>query len=59
MQLFRNAVLSAPMSFFVLASFRQAVRFKCFAAASPATGTELGAASAGVAAEAAAGGVIG
>ena len=35
MQLFRNEVLSAPTSFFVLASLRQAVRFACLAAASP------------------------
>ena len=41
MQLFRNAVFSAPISFFALASLRQAVRFTCFAAASPATGPGL------------------
>jgi hypothetical protein len=35
MQLFRNEVLSAPSSFLVLASLRQAVRFACLAAASP------------------------
>jgi hypothetical protein len=35
MQLFRNEVFSAPTSFFVLASLRQAVRFVCLAAASP------------------------
>jgi hypothetical protein len=35
MQLFRNEVFSAPTSFFVLASLRQAVRFACLAAASP------------------------
>ena len=33
----RNAVLSAPIIFLVLASFRQAVRLACFAAASLAT----------------------
>jgi hypothetical protein len=36
-QLFRNVVLSAPTSFLALASLRQAVRFTCLAAASPAT----------------------
>jgi hypothetical protein len=35
MQLFRNEDFSAPTSFFVLASLRQAVRFACLAAASP------------------------
>src|SRR5579863_942549 len=35
MQFFRNAVLSAPTSFLVFASLRQAVRLACFAAASP------------------------
>jgi hypothetical protein len=35
MQLFRKDVFSAPSSFFVLASLRQAVRFVCLAAASP------------------------
>jgi hypothetical protein len=37
MHSFRNAVLSAPISFLVFASFRQAVRLACFAAASLAT----------------------
>jgi hypothetical protein len=37
-QLFRKIVLSAPTSFLALASLRQAVRFTCLAAASPATG---------------------
>jgi hypothetical protein len=41
MQFLRNAVFSAPMSFFVLASLRQAVRLRCFAAASLATGAGL------------------
>jgi hypothetical protein len=50
MQLFRKAVFSAPISFFVLASLRQAVRFTCFAAASLATCPGLGAGVAGVAA---------
>lgn len=36
-QVFRNVVLSAPISFLALASLRQAVRFTCLAAASPAT----------------------
>lgn len=35
MQPFRNEVFSAPTSFFVLASLRQAVRLACLAAASP------------------------
>ncbi len=35
MQAFRNEVFSAPISFFVLASLRQAVRLACLAAASP------------------------
>src|SRR6202021_2547715 len=56
MQLLRNAVLSAPISFFVLASLRQAVRFTCFAAASLATGAVLDAVAAGVAVAAAAAG---
>jgi hypothetical protein len=34
MQFFRKDVLSAPTSFFVFASLRQAVRLACFAAAS-------------------------
>lgn len=34
MQLFKNEVFSAPTSFLVLASLRQAVRFACLAAAS-------------------------
>jgi hypothetical protein len=38
MQSLRNAVFSAPTSFLVLASCRQAVRLACFAAASPAAG---------------------
>src|SRR6266852_3708309 len=42
MQFFRNAVLSAPTSFLVLASLRQAVRLACFAAASPEGGAEAG-----------------
>jgi hypothetical protein len=40
MQLFRNEVFSAPNSFFVLASLRQAVRFACLAAASPDAGAD-------------------
>src|SRR6202041_1148619 len=59
MQLLRNAVLSAPISFFVLASLRQAVRFTCFAAASLATGAGLGAVAAGVTVAAAARGAAG
>jgi hypothetical protein len=38
MQVFRNDVLSAPTSFFDLASLRHAVRLACFAAASPEDG---------------------
>lgn len=37
-QVFRNAALSAPTSFRVLAFLRQAVRLACFAAASPEIG---------------------
>jgi hypothetical protein len=50
-QFFKNAVLSAPMSFFALAYLRQAVRFTCLDAASPATaaGTEEEDATAGAA----------
>jgi hypothetical protein len=44
MQLFRYEVLSAPNSFFVLASLRQAVRFACLAAASPDAGADAEAA---------------
>lgn len=40
MQLLRNEVFSAPSSFFVLASLRQAVRFACLAAASPDAAAE-------------------
>jgi hypothetical protein len=46
MQLFRNAVLSAPTSFLVLASLRHAVRLACFAAASAEGGAEGGAVAA-------------
>ena len=42
MQVLRKEVLSAPTSFFALASLRQAVRLVCFAAAS------LGGVAAGV-----------
>jgi hypothetical protein len=35
MQVLKNVVLSAPTSFLVLASLRQAVRLACLAAASP------------------------
>jgi len=52
-QVFRNVAFSAPMSFLALASLRQAVRFTCLAAASPAT---VEGAAATVAAEA---GVVG
>jgi hypothetical protein len=48
MQLFRNAVFSAPSSFLVLASLRQAVRFTCLAAASLATVAVAGAATGAV-----------
>jgi hypothetical protein len=47
MQFLRKDVLSAPISFFVFASLRQAVRLACFAAASldmgPAAGAGAGA----------------
>jgi len=47
MQFFRKDVLSAPISFFVFASLRHAVRLACFAAASldigPAAGAGAGA----------------
>jgi hypothetical protein len=52
MQPFRNEVFSAPTSFLVLASLRQAVRFACLAAASPdvaADAVTAGAATAGAA----------
>src|SRR5580693_1216691 len=49
MQLLRNAVFSAPISFFVFASLRQAVRFTCFAAAA-SLATRAGAVAAGAAA---------
>jgi hypothetical protein len=53
MQSFKNAVFSAPNNFLVLASLRQAVRWACFAAASPAAAVEAGAVvEAGVAVEA-------
>src|SRR6266851_1703616 len=42
MQFFRNAVFSAPTSFLVLASLRQAVRLACFTAASGEDGAEGG-----------------
>jgi hypothetical protein len=50
MQFFRNAVFSAPISFFVLASLRHALRFTCRAAASPGTvaEAEAGAVEAGL-----------
>ena len=61
MQLFRNEVFSAPTSFFVLASLRQAVRFACLAAASPDTAAEVPAdeATAGAAGATGAGGAAG
>jgi len=43
MQPFRNEVFSAPTSFLVLASLRQAVRFACLAAASPDVAAEAAA----------------
>jgi len=57
MQFFRNEVFSAPTSFLVLASLRQAVRLACLAAASPEAApeaapeavAEAGAATAGAA----------
>jgi hypothetical protein len=52
MQLFRNEVFSAPNSFFVLASLRQAVRFACLAAASPDAGADAVAETADADAEA-------
>jgi len=42
MQSFKNAVFSAPNNFLVFASLRQAVRWACFAAASPAAAVEAG-----------------
>src|SRR5260370_27109334 len=42
MQFFRNAVLSAPTSFLVVASLRRVVRLACLAAASPEGGAEAG-----------------
>jgi hypothetical protein len=52
MQVFRNEVFSAPTSFFVLASLRQAVRFTCLAAASPDAADDADdAATAGAAAD--------
>jgi hypothetical protein len=51
MQFFRKDVLSAPTSFFVFASLRQAVRLACFAAASldmgPVAGAGAGAGAGG------------
>jgi hypothetical protein len=46
MQFFRKEVFSAPTSFFVLASLRQAVRFACLAAASPEAAAEAATAGA-------------
>lgn len=43
MQFLRKDVLSAPISFFVFASLRQAVRLACFAAASLDIGPAAGA----------------
>jgi hypothetical protein len=40
MQSFKKAVFSAPSSFLVLVSLRHAVRWACFAAASPAAAVE-------------------
>jgi hypothetical protein len=56
MQLFRNAVFSAPTSFLALASLRHSVRLACFAAASPegaAAGAGAGPAGDGALVEAA------
>jgi hypothetical protein len=54
MQFFRKDVLSAPTSFFVFASFKQAVRLACFTAASldmgPVAGAGEGDGAAGVSA---------
>jgi hypothetical protein len=56
MQSFKNADLSAPTSFLVLASFKQAVRLACFAASLAAVAAlgALAAAGAGAGAVAAA-----
>ena len=51
MQLFRNAVLSVPTSFFDLTSLRQAVRLACFLAAASLAAIVAGVIAAGVAAE--------
>jgi hypothetical protein len=59
MQLFRNEVFSAPTSFFVLASLRQAVRFACLAAASPDEAADEAAGAPADAATAGAGGDVG
>jgi hypothetical protein len=48
MQVFRKDVLSAPTSFFALASLRHAVRLACFAAASPDDGAGAAAGTAAV-----------
>jgi hypothetical protein len=42
MQSFKKAVFSALSNFLALASLRQAVRWACFAAASPAAAAEAG-----------------
>lgn len=42
-QVFKNAVLSAPISFLALASLGQALRFTCLAAAAASPATETGA----------------
>jgi hypothetical protein len=57
MQLFKNAVLSAPTNFLALLCCRQAVRLACFAAASPpvSAGFEAGVALAATAIVAGAG----
>jgi len=59
MQLFRNAVLSAPTSFLARASLRHAVLLACFAAASPDTGAAGTAAAGAVAAGGLAAGSVG
>ena len=59
-QVFKKAVLSAPISFLALASLRQAVRFRCLAAAAASPATETGGEAGGEAAGGvAAGGVAG
>ena len=52
MQSFKNAVFSAFSNFLALASLRQAVRWACFSAASPAAAVAAGVVEAGVIEEA-------